>query len=78
MYLDYQSLTVVILVNTFGLKLVVMEKDMTINIIALVLLMEGIVLLLLLAITITVNQVQWILILPRTTSVTPCGMEQDV
>ena len=36
MYLDYQSLTVVILVNTFGLKLVVMEKDMTINIIVLV------------------------------------------
>ena len=53
MYLDYESLTVVILVNTFGLMLVVVGKDVTINIIVLALLTEGIVLLLLLVITIS-------------------------
>ena len=68
MSMDYQSLTVVILVNTFGLMLVVVGKGVTINIIVLVLLMEGIVLLLLLAMTTTVNQVQCIaLVLPHIT-----------
>ena len=42
MYLDYQSLTVVFLVNTFGHLLVVVVKDLTILGIVLVLLMVGI------------------------------------
>ena len=79
MFLGYQSLMVVILVCMFGLLLLVLAKDITVILIVLVLLMEDIVPLLMLAITITANQVQCIvLILPHISSMTHYGMEQDV
>ena len=56
MFLDYQLLTIVILVSTFGLLLVVMVKQSTTPGIVIELLMEDTVLYLLLAMTITVNQ----------------------
>ena len=63
MFLDYQSLTVVILelVSIFGLLLVVVVKDIVVLIIVLVLLIEESVLLLMLTIIIIVNQVQQVL-----------------
>ena len=58
MFLDYQLLTVTIHVNTFGLKLVVVVKDITIFITVLAPYMERMILLLLLIATIIVSQVQ--------------------
>ena len=79
MFQDYQSLTVVILVNTFGLLLVAVVRTTTIFGIVLVLLMEVTVLLLLLGITIIVNQVQWVaLYIVHIILMTCYGTEQDV
>ena len=79
MYLDYQSLTIVILVSTFGLLLVVVVKDLVIFIIVLVLSMEDTVLLSLFTMITTVNQVQCIvLIIQRISSMTHYGMGKDV
>ena len=58
MLLDYQSLTVVIHVNTFGLLLVVVVKDLMLFSIVLVHLLKQMILLFMLVVTITVSQVQ--------------------
>ena len=79
MSVDYQSLMVIILINTFGLLLVALVKHTTLFIIVLVLFIQGLILLLLLVITITVNQVQWATLIPvNITLMTFYGMEQDV
>ena len=80
MYLVYQSLTVVILVNISGLMLVVVVKwiaVLTIALAALSLIVRSL-LLLLLAITITVNQLLGIVLTTHIISMTLYGMEQDV
>ena len=81
MFLDYQSLTVVILVDTFGLLLVAVEKDTIMDLIVLVLLIKHI-LFLLLTIIIIVNQLLGILLMvllvPGLTSMTHYGTEKDV
>ena len=77
-YLEYQSLTVVILVSTFGPMLVVKVKRLQISIAVLILLMLH-NLLHMLAITITVNLHLGIVPpLQHTISMTLFGMEQDV
>ena len=77
-HLDYQLLTVVILVSTFGPMLVVKVKRFLISTAVLVLLMLH-NLLHMLAITITVNQLLGITpTMPHTISMTLYGMEQDV
>ena len=79
MYLDYQSLTVVILVIIFGLMLVVVVKKITLSSTALALsLIMHYLLFLLLAMTITVNQLLGIDPMAYTFSMTLYGMEQDV
>ena len=79
MLMDYQSLTVVIHVNTFGLLLLVAVKDLMVYLIVLVPLMEGMILLLMLVVTITVSQDQHIkVIMTHIILMTHCGMEQDV
>ena len=79
MFLDYQSLTAVIHVNTFGLLQVVVVKDFIIHGIALVPLVGGMLLLLMLVVTGTVSQAQHIkVIMIHIISMTHCGMEQDV
>ena len=80
MYQDYQSLTTTILVNIFGLLLVALVKDLNLIKfgIVLALFIQGIILLLLLAMTITVNQVQFIFLILAHISMTDCGTEQDV
>ena len=78
MFLDYQSLTVVILVSTFELLLVAMEKETVISTIVLVLFME-VTVLLLLETTIIVNQLLGIVLIIRyIILITHYGMEQDV
>ena len=77
MFLDYQSLTVVILVSTFGHLVVVLVNDI-LELIVLVI-MEDIPLLLLLVIIIIVNLVQWVTpVGALITSMMYYGMEQDV
>ena len=79
MFLDDQSLTVVIHDNTFGLLLVVVVKDFMPLGVVLVPVVEGIILLLMLVVTITVSQDQHILvIMTHIILMTYCGMEQDV
>jgi len=56
MCLDYQSLTVRILVNIFGVLLVAMVKDSLMCLLVLVLTLQYFLLLHMLAVTITVNQ----------------------
>ena len=76
MFLDYQSLSVAILVSTFELLQVAVVKNM---IIVLVLLMEDTVLHPMLAITIIVNQLLGIrVILTHIISMTHYGTEKDV
>ena len=80
MLLDYQSLTVVILVSTFGLLLVVVVKEITLSSTALALSpIMHYLLFLLLAMTITVNQLLGIITpLEDIFSMTLYGMVQDV
>ena len=79
MFLDYQSLTVVILVSTFELLLVAMVKETVISGIVLVLLMEVTVLLLLLVTAIIVNQLLGIVeIITHIFLMTHYGTEWDV
>ena len=80
MFLDYQSLTVVIHVNTFGLLLAVVVKDIIMTtLIVPVPLMEGLILLLMSTVIITVSQAQHIKAsMTRIILMTHCGTEQDV
>ena len=79
MFLDYQSLTVVILVSTFGLLLVAVVKDIIVYSVVLVLVLLHILLLHMLAITIIVNQLLgMVVVLKHTTLMTHYGTEQDV
>ena len=83
MFLDYQSLTVVILVSTFGLVLVAVVNDTMVYTVALVLVLLQILLLHLLAITIIVNQLLGMVemieyIITDTISMTHYGTEKDV
>ena len=77
-FLDYQSLTVVILISTFELLLVVVAKNLLMDSIVFVLLVLHILLLHMLVVTIIVNQLLGMLIiLTHTFSMTHYGMEQD-
>ena len=79
MLLDCQSLTIVIHVDTFELLLVVVVKGLMTLSIVLVPFMEGLLLLLMLVVTITVSQDQHIeVIMTHIILMTHCGMEQDV
>ena len=79
MFLDYQLLSIVTLVSTFGLLPVVFLKDIKLLLIVLVLYIEDSLLLLLLAITITVNLVHQVVPLaPHIIFMIYYGMEQDV
>ena len=78
MLMDYQSLTAVILVNTFELLLLAIVKLSHHFGTVLVLFIQELVLFLLLVITTTVNQVQFIALIIHIYMVTHCGMEQNV
>ena len=78
MLLDYQLLMVLILVSIFGLMLVVVVKKITVDSVALALPLMHILHFLLLAITITVNQLLGIMLMAYIFSMTLYGMEQDV
>ena len=77
MLMDYQSLTVVILISTFGLMLVVVVKDMKLVPVLVLLLQTP--LFHMLAVTIIVNQLLDIrVIMTHTTSMTYYGMERNI
>ena len=79
MLMDYQSLTVVIHVNTFGLLQLVMVKGLTVVTVVLVPLLQHWILLLMLVVTIIVSQAQHIWVMrAHIILMTYCGMEQDV
>ena len=78
MYLDCQSLTVVILVSTFGLMPVALVKHLITFIAVLVRFIQDTVLNLLLVVTIIASLAQWtILVLRHITLTTHYGMEKD-
>ena len=78
MYLDCQSLTVVILVSTFGLLPVALVKHLITFITVLVQFIQDTVLNLLLVVTIIASPAQWtILVLRHITLTTHYGMEKD-
>ena len=79
MFLDCQSLTVIILVSTFGLLLVAVVKQIILHGVVLVQILLHILLLHLLAITIIVNQPLGIeVIMTHIILMTHYGTEQDV